>query len=160
MEANYTETIQEIINQNIDVFEDIDYELYDETKKEYLQKRFLDYYMFREIGFETYSIWKFKFKERWNNLIIHYNKLWTVNEQTIEPFSEMVIVVDNELRVKDTPLSEDDESDYLTGKQNTKTKTDGRTRPLIELVDLYNKKLVNITERFILEFRDLFMLIY
>ena len=51
---------------------DFDYPL-DSTLKEDFEKMFLDHYMFRRIGFETYTAWKIHLKVKLNDIMNKYN---------------------------------------------------------------------------------------
>ena len=51
---------------------DFDYPL-DSTLKEDFEKMFLDHYMFRRIGFETYTAWKIHLKVKLNEIMNKYN---------------------------------------------------------------------------------------
>ena len=63
---------------------DFDYPL-DSTLKEDFEKMFLDHYMFRRIGFETYTAWKIHLKVKLNEIMNKYNILMQeINSLTID----------------------------------------------------------------------------
>lgn len=206
--ANYTMTIQEMIeDENIDLF-DFDYELSPLLQKEYLEKRFINKYYFREICYETVSMWKFKFEEEWKNKLRVYNKIFNLEKELkdINPLTDFTedeietikrVVVsdedfssvgsstmrgDEKLTTKDTPLSEYDTSNYVSGISTNKTEQDAQTdirniksggededveriktitqKGSFEKIQKYISSLKDYVEEFISSFSDMFMGIY
>lgn len=206
--ANYTMTIQEMIeDENIDLF-DFDYELSPLLQKEYLEKRFINKYYFREICYETVSMWKFKFEEEWKNKLRVYNKIFNLEKELkdINPLTDFtedeietikrVVVSDEDfssvgsstmrggekLTTKDTPLSEYDTSNYVSGISTNKTEQDAQTdirniksggededveriktiiqKGSFEKIQKYISSLKDYVEEFISSFSDMFMGIY
>lgn len=132
--SEYTISLQELIeSQEINIF-DFHYE---SEFKEELERRFIERYYFREIGYETYSMWHYKFKERWVNRINHYSKLFE-QYKDIDPlldYKEVRTYVENELSKgsensvgsmsgtgsttgkdtqRDTPITAYEDSDYVS----------------------------------------------
>ncbi len=206
--ANYTMTIQEMIeDENIDLF-DFEYELSPVLDKEYLEKRFINKYYFREICYETVSMWKFKFKNEWKNKLRKYNKIFQLEHKLkdIDPLIDFTedetetikrIVAsgedfssvgsssmsgDEKLTTKDTPLSEYDTSNYVSGISTNKTEQEAqsditnvrtgeededvdRTKSIVkkgsyEKIQKYISSLKDYVEEFISSFNDMFMGIY
>ena len=151
--ANYTMTIQEMIEEEgIDLF-DFEYELTPVVDKEYLEKRFINKYYFREICYETISMWKFRFEDEWKNKLRRYNKIFELEHELkdIDPLTDFTedeietikrIVANDEdfssvgtssmtgnekLTTKDTPLSAYDESSYVSGISTNKTEQEALT---------------------------------
>lgn len=136
--ANYTVSIQELIEseeKNIFNFP------YDSLHKEELEKRFIDKYYFKEIGYETYTMWHYKFKERWLRRIKHYQSLFAkyVDIDPLLDYNEVREYLEDELnntkedivgsntgsasgtsevKQKDTPITAYDDSDYISFKGN------------------------------------------
>lgn len=70
--SKYTISIEEIINDfKYNIF-DFDYELEVIDKKE-LEQNFIDKYWLNEICMETYSLWKSRFRFKWQQLLRRYN---------------------------------------------------------------------------------------
>ena len=59
--------------------------------------------------------------------------------------------------VKDTPITEYDETNYASGIQTNESENTGTNQSDIDLLENYNRKLRNIKEQFINEFKKLFM---
>lgn len=136
--ANYTISLKELVENGADIF---NFEYTTNESKEELERRFLNKYWFKEIGYETYSMWHFKFKEQWLNRLKHYNQLFD-NYKDIDPlldYERITNYIGNELSKnkedtkgestgvgsstgsatnkqvqKDTPIGRYDESDYVS----------------------------------------------
>lgn len=78
--AKYTEVLANIIDAGIDIF-DFDYTSY--LPKEELQNGFIDYYLYREIGFETIEMFKQRLKVRWQNIIERYNMIFEADAAVV-----------------------------------------------------------------------------
>ena len=63
--SKYTITIKNLINNKFD-FKMTDYPIFDENYREVLETKILKHFYFREIGFETFALWKFKLNEKLN----------------------------------------------------------------------------------------------
>lgn len=202
--AQYTVTLQELIErEKVEVF-NFDYT---SNYKEDLERRFINKYYFREIAYETYSMWHFKFKERWVNRINHYNTLFEkykdidplLDYQEVREYVSKEIALNNEGSKgsmsgkgtgtskdvqRDTPITAYDNNDYVSfvgstensnnseqssevevSKDSNKDITDTETKTImnenvLKRLNAFVKDYVDIQERFINEFVDLFMLIY
>lgn len=210
--ANYTITLQELDEQGAVIF-DFDYDTV--IPKEELERRFLNKYYFREIGYETFTMWKFKFKEQWVNRLKHYNVLFD-KYKDIDPLTDFKRVkeyLEHELRdedekstgsstgtgsntsntvskqrQKDTPITAYDDSDYVSfiaddnsdstsdsesttsseadilknvnknieGSETETIMSENELKRLNEFVNTY----IDLVDRFISEFHNLFMGIY
>ena len=74
--ANYTIELRELVENNYKIF-DFSYPLFDESYRETFERNFIDYFYFREIGFETIARFKHHLKTELNILMPYYNKLYT-----------------------------------------------------------------------------------
>ncbi len=206
--ANYTMTIQEMIeDEGIDLF-DFEYELSPVVEKEYLEKRFINKYYFREICYETISMWMFKFEDEWKNKLRKYNKIFQLEHELkdIDPLTDFTedeletikrivatgedfssvgsssMTGDEKLTTKDTPLSEYDTSNYVSGISTNNTEQEAQTnitniksgeededvertktfthKGSYEKIQKYISTLRDYIEDFISSFNDMFMGIY
>lgn len=75
--AKYTITIWELLEDNVEIF-DFDYSFYtdDETIKSAWEKKFIDKYLFYEIGFETVFKFKHYLREKLNRISSYYEQLY------------------------------------------------------------------------------------
>lgn len=55
---------------------DFDYPIFDDDYKPVLETKILRHYYFREIGFETYGLWKFHLQNKMNEIMPYYNKMY------------------------------------------------------------------------------------
>ena len=53
-----------------------DYPIFDETHREELNKKIIDHYYLREIGFETVGLFKRHLNVRLNEIMPYYNELY------------------------------------------------------------------------------------
>ena len=76
MKIRYTLEIREILNnKNIDIF-DFDYQFYNNNLKGIFERKFIDYYYFSEIGFETVERFKQRLKNKLNMIAPYYQQLY------------------------------------------------------------------------------------
>ena len=55
---------------------DFEYPIFDEAYKPVLEHKILDHYYTREIGLETYGLWKQKLRAKMREIMPYYNKLY------------------------------------------------------------------------------------
>ena len=73
--AKYTTTIKTLIDHNFD-FGLKSYPIFDENYRVVLEKKILKHYYTREIGAETYGLWKLWLDARLNEIMPYYNQLY------------------------------------------------------------------------------------
>lgn len=73
--SQYTMTIKQILEMGHNIF-DFEYPIFSDEYKQILENRFIDYFMFREIGVETVGRFKHNLKVKFNLLMPFYNKLY------------------------------------------------------------------------------------
>lgn len=84
--AKYTLEISQIVrDKNFNVF-DFDYDFYtnDLSIRKNFEQKFLDYYMFHEIGFETIPRFKHNLKSKLNTIMPYYKQLYISEMRTQE----------------------------------------------------------------------------
>ena len=165
--ARFTMTIREI-RELFEIF-DFDYTTPFGVTKEQLEEAFYTRYNEREIAYETYEIWKPKFKYLWLQALSKYDSLFnytvdvftnvkstTIGTQSGETsntstMKHMPTPVDSIAQPTDTPAS------YTTGEggnqseleQNTQTTRQNKTD--VELIELYRRSHETTLEWFIRE---------
>lgn len=75
-------SVNNIINNSWNKIFDFDFPIFDETYKPVLCKKIIKHYYTREIGFETYGLWKLKLETLLNEIMPYYNKLY--NSELLE----------------------------------------------------------------------------
>lgn len=74
--------VDEIIEAARPIIFDFDYPIFDETYKPLLERKILEHYYTREIGQETYGLWKLRLRAKMREIMPYYNKLY--NSELIE----------------------------------------------------------------------------
>ena len=84
MLATYTIDIYTLLkNPNFKLF-DFNYSFYDKQHKEEFEEKFINYYMFNEIGFETVKRFKHYLKEKLNRIAPYYEQLYKTELRCLE----------------------------------------------------------------------------
>lgn len=68
--------VKDIIQAAIPYIFDFDFPIFDEAYKNVLETKILKHYYTREIGLETYGLWKLKLDTKLNEIMPYYNKLY------------------------------------------------------------------------------------
>ena len=74
--------IDEVIDNSYDKIFDFNYPIFDENYRPLLEKKILKHFYTREIGQETYGLWKLKLNTKMNEIMPYYNKLY--NSELLE----------------------------------------------------------------------------
>lgn len=74
---------------------DFNFPIFDENYREVLERKILKHYYVREIGAETYGLWKFYLANRLNEIMPYYNKLYNSELLSFNPLYEVDYVVDH-----------------------------------------------------------------
>lgn len=70
--AKYTTQLRSVVESKYPIF-DFEYPIFDESYRSVLEKKIIDHYYFREIGFETVGMFKHFLKARMNVIMPYYN---------------------------------------------------------------------------------------
>lgn len=122
--AKYTVTIYELIQSGWD-FDLKNYPIWSEQYRQSLNKKILDHYMFREIGFETPQMFNFYINRTLNEIMPYYNQLYETTILDFDPLSNYKIdeTIDYD-EIVNLISSIDNETQY---KDDTDTGFDGKT---------------------------------
>lgn len=69
-------SIDEIIEDALPIIFSFDFPIFDEEYREVLETKILRHYYTREIGSETYGLWKLRLQTKLNEIMPYYNKLY------------------------------------------------------------------------------------
>lgn len=69
-----------------------EYPIFDETYRYNLNKKILEHYYTREIGFETVGLWKQKMRARMREIMPYYNQLYLSEQIKFEPLKNIELV--------------------------------------------------------------------
>lgn len=122
--AKYTVTIYELMQSGWD-FNLKNYPIWSEQYRQTLNKKILDHYMFREIGFETPQMFNFYINRTLNEIMPYYNQLYETTILDFDPLSNYKIdeTIDYD-EIVNLISSIDNETQY---KDDTDTGFDGKT---------------------------------
>lgn len=107
--------VSEVIDAAIPKIFDFDWPIYDETHRQELERKFLMHYYTREIGFETYGLWKLKLNTKLNEIMPYYNELYASVQYLKNPmddvdYKRIIDGTENMRRDEDTESTQDIES--------------------------------------------------
>ena len=74
---------------------DFDFPIFDEEYREVLETKILRHYYTREIGLETYGLWKLKLQTKLNEIMPYYNKLYQSELYTYNPLYDVDMTTTN-----------------------------------------------------------------
>ena len=82
--ATYTIDIYTLLQDEKFKLFDFNYNFYDEQHKQEFEEKFINYYMFNEIGFETVKRFKHYLKEKLNRIAPYYEQLYKTELRCLE----------------------------------------------------------------------------
>ena len=82
--GKYTLTLQEILSNNVNIF-DFNYSFYSEEHKEQFEAKFINHFYFDEIGAETVARFKHNLKTMLNEIMPYYNHLYKTSIYEYNP---------------------------------------------------------------------------
>ena len=82
--GKYTLTLQEILSNNVNIF-DFDYSFYSEEHKEQFEAKFINHFYFDEIGAETVARFKHNLKTMLNEIMPYYIHLYKTSIYEYNP---------------------------------------------------------------------------
>ena len=98
--ATYTIDIYTLLqDKNFKLF-DFDYEFYSDEAKEGFEEKFINRYMFDEIGFETVMRFKHYLKEKLNRIAPYYKQLYETEVRCMK--DDIDFMLNKDLREKET----------------------------------------------------------
>lgn len=101
---------------------DFDYPIFDNDYKPILERKILKHYYTREIGLETYGLWKLKLDTKLNEIMPYYNKLYNSELIEFNPLYDVNITVDHQ-RVN-TDKTTGESSDTYSGSMERTTENE------------------------------------
>lgn len=81
--------VNSIIGESWDKIFDFDFPIFDEEYRSVLCQKILKHYYTREIGLETYGLWKLKLDSRMNEIMPYYNKLYNTESLQFNPLYDV-----------------------------------------------------------------------
>ena len=161
--SKYTTELRYLIESGFDIGLK-DYPIFDENYREPLNRKIINHYYFREIGFETVERFKHKLKTQWLESIENFDKLLVAYNESINTKANMSSNTQNTSVFNDTPKNALDfgaESSHASNiTHNTQTNVGLAGLTEIEALELYHDKIKDIVSEFYNSFDNLFMQIF
>ena len=115
--GKYTLTIQEILSNNVNLF-DFDYSFYNESHKKGFEKKFVDRFLFDEIGAETVARFKHNLRTTLNEIMPYYTHLY---ETTIYDYNPTLNYDLQEVIIRDVSNEQEEEGTITDSNKNYDT---------------------------------------
>ena len=115
--GKYTLTIQEILSNNVNIF-DFDYSFYNESYKKGFEKKFVDRFLFDEIGAETVARFKHNLRTTLNEIMPYYTHLY---ETTIYEYNPILNYDLQEVIIRDVSNEQEEEGTITDSNKNYDT---------------------------------------
>lgn len=112
--------ISQVLENCWDKIFDFDFPIFDESYRKVLCIKILRHFYTREIGMETYGLWKLRLEDRMNVIMPYYNKLYSVWQQEFNPLNEVDLTRKHIL----------DKNETTTGDGQTETQAENTNRDL------------------------------
>lgn len=110
-------SVDNVIEKARPLIFDFDYPIFDERYKAVLETKILRQYYVREIGFETYGLFKLRLQAKMDEIMPMYNKLYKSELLKFNPFYDVDLTTTHEL--KNVGGSEIDRVGEVTSNSNT-----------------------------------------
>lgn len=131
-EAGLTESkgfndVDQIITDAAPKIFSFDFPLYDESYRVVFEKMILRHFYSREIGYETYGLWKLKLWDKLNLIMPYYNEMYKSTLLQFNPLYDVDYTVEHEGEGSGTNSDTENVSENRTKRDNL-TGTDSNTR--------------------------------
>ena len=123
--VGYDKVAEVIENSRAKIFS-FDYPIFDENYRGVLETKIIKHYYTREIGYETFGLWKLHLDSKMNEIMPYYNKLYDSELITFNPLYDVDITVDHQRTNNDTRNGLHDNSSSSSGA-GTNTDSSERT---------------------------------
>lgn len=138
-EAGLTESqgfskVNEIISRARPKIFDFSYPIFDEQYKEIIESKILKHYYLREIGTETYGVWKLFLSNKMNEIMPYYNKLYETEKLKFEPLYNYDLTVTRKGKYN----NDDSESSVYAGNTSGSTLNTNKNDSNSENWNLYS----------------------
>lgn len=81
------DNVELVINKSVNKIFDFEYPIFNEGYRNVLNKKILNHFYFREIGYETYGLWHNRLRVKMNEIMPYYNKLYESETLQHDPFT-------------------------------------------------------------------------
>ena len=87
--------VDSVIEDALPLIFDFEFPIFDETYRSVLETKILRHYYTREIGLETYGLWKLKLQTKLNEIMPYYNKLYETELFKYNPLYDVDMTTTN-----------------------------------------------------------------
>lgn len=130
-------TPDEIVQAAIPKIFNFNYPLFDPSYKNVLETKIVKHFYFREIGFETVGLWKFKLAAKMNEIMPYFNRLYVMETEGFNIFDNV--------HLKTTRLGEEKGLKHETGSDTESVTDTGKDVEIGETATNVNNKSVGET---------------
>lgn len=125
------EEIERIVSIARPLIFSFDYPIFDETYKKVLETKIIKHFYMREIGVETYGLWKHFLSNRMNEIMPYYNQLYKSATLVFNPFYDVDLTrqhkLDSSIDSANKATTSTTSSDKTTGDKTSSITTDVST---------------------------------
>lgn len=115
--GKYTLTIEEILTNNVNIF-DFDYSFYNESHRKAFEKKFVDRFLFDEIGAETVARFKHNLRTTLNEIMPYYTHLYKTSIYEYNPILNYDL---QEVIIRDVSNEQEEEGTITDSNKNYDT---------------------------------------
>lgn len=124
-EAGLTESVgfsevENVIAEALPKIFDFDFPIFDEDYRETLETKIIRHYYTREIGLETYGLWKLKLATKLNEIMPYYNKLYESELYKYNPLYDVNLITSNTGKKTGESAQSDSRTNERTGNDISK----------------------------------------
>lgn len=117
-------SVENIINNSIDKIFDFNFPLFDTAYKIPLCRKILYHFYTREIGQETYGLWKLKLQTKLNEIMPYYNQLYKSELLEFNPLYDVDITTEHSLKKNQDETKKDVYNDTVDTSKQDNTQLD------------------------------------
>lgn len=113
---------------------DFDYPIWSEDYKQVLETKILKHYFMKEIGLETYGLWKFFLDEKMNLIMPYYNEVYSTTSKKYDWLNDVDVTENYDNEQKSTNIENNNQTTKTIndGNSNSKTNTQGTNKDNIK----------------------------
>ena len=117
-------SIDEIIEDALPIIFSFDFPIFDEEYREVLETKILRHYYTREIGCETYGLWKLRLQTKLNEIMPYYNKLYESELLKYDPLRDVDMMTQHtgQRTGERTDISNDSRVNNFSGSRTAENK--------------------------------------
>lgn len=123
-------SIDSIIEASYNKIFDSDIPLFDENYRLPLEKKILKHYYTREIGYETFGLWKLHLNNKMREIMPYYNKLYNSELLTFDPMTDVDYYTNHSGQFNGA-TNDDGSSTSNTTSSSSGSSTDDQTNKLV-----------------------------